>query len=146
MGIEIAAWTDRAMHGRFVLLYAPRRYGRISLIHRIRRDAHDSNHLVSSRGLLGFEQWTTCHTESARRFSPCQLARLRQRVVDSPDGVPRCRRNWRRPGIDWTKARRKEAPHLREDCSRLPDEVADDLDCRASLSWTESSRGRCFER
>ena len=26
--VEVAALTDRAMNGRFVLLYAPRRYGK----------------------------------------------------------------------------------------------------------------------
>jgi AAA+ ATPase superfamily predicted ATPase len=42
---ELAALADRAMHGRFVLLYGPRRYGKTSLIHRIRRDATRSGDL-----------------------------------------------------------------------------------------------------
>ncbi|MGH9185141.1 MAG: AAA family ATPase [Acidimicrobiales bacterium] len=35
---ELAALRDRAAHGRFVLLYAPRRYGKTSLIHALARD------------------------------------------------------------------------------------------------------------
>lgn len=36
---ELAGLWDRAMHGRFVVLYAPRRYGKTSLIHKLRHDA-----------------------------------------------------------------------------------------------------------
>lgn len=35
----LAALTDRAMKGRFVLLVAPRRYGKTSLVHRLAYDA-----------------------------------------------------------------------------------------------------------
>ncbi len=43
---ELAALMDRAMHGRFVLLFAPRRYGKTSLIHRLRHDASGTGDLV----------------------------------------------------------------------------------------------------
>ncbi len=36
---ELATLRDRAAHGRFVLLHAPRRYGKTSLVHRLARDA-----------------------------------------------------------------------------------------------------------
>lgn len=36
---ELAALRDRAMHGRFVLLHAPRRYGKTSLVNRLAADA-----------------------------------------------------------------------------------------------------------
>lgn len=36
---ELATLRDRAAHGRFVLLHAPRRYGKTSLIHRLADDA-----------------------------------------------------------------------------------------------------------
>lgn len=43
---ELAALRDRATHGRFCLLYAPRRYGKTSLIGRLAADAARDRDLV----------------------------------------------------------------------------------------------------
>lgn len=43
---ELAALRDRAAHGRFCLLYAPRRYGKTSLIGRLAADAQRDRELV----------------------------------------------------------------------------------------------------
>lgn len=43
---ELAALRDRATHGRFCLLYAPRRYGKTSLIGRLAADAGRDRDLV----------------------------------------------------------------------------------------------------
>jgi hypothetical protein len=43
---ELGALRDRAARGRFVLLHAPRRYGKTSLIHRLARDADDDGDLA----------------------------------------------------------------------------------------------------
>ncbi len=43
---ELATLRDRAAHGRFVLLHAPRRYGKTSLVHRLAHDAHRDQDLA----------------------------------------------------------------------------------------------------
>ena len=43
---ELAGLWDRAMHGRFVVLSAPRRYGKTSVIHRLRHDATTGDDLA----------------------------------------------------------------------------------------------------
>lgn len=51
---ELAALRDRAMHGRFVLLYGPRRFGKTSLIHRLAAEADfDRDLAVVIADLLG---------------------------------------------------------------------------------------------
>ncbi|MGH9000351.1 MAG: hypothetical protein ACRDY7_13290, partial [Acidimicrobiia bacterium] len=42
----IAALWSRAVGGRFVLLLAPRRFGKTSVVHRLRRDAEDTKELA----------------------------------------------------------------------------------------------------
>lgn len=44
--VELAALADRAARGRFTLLYGPRRYGKTSLIRRLRADAGDRDLVV----------------------------------------------------------------------------------------------------
>lgn len=44
--VELAALADRAARGRFTLLYAPRRYGKTSLIRRLQADAGDRDLVV----------------------------------------------------------------------------------------------------
>lgn len=52
----LAALRDRAAKGRFVLLVAPRRYGKTSLVHRLRRDAERTKDLsVVIVDLLGVQ-------------------------------------------------------------------------------------------
>jgi len=62
---ELATLRDRAAHGRFVLLHAPRRYGKTSLVHRIAADAAADRDLavvtVDLEGVLTID-------DIARRF------------------------------------------------------------------------------
>ena len=43
---EIAALRNRAAHGRFVLLYAPRRFGKTSLIRRLEHDVRSTKDMA----------------------------------------------------------------------------------------------------
>lgn len=56
---ELAALRDRAAHGRFCLLYGPRRYGKTSLIARLAADAADDRDLavlrVDLQGVLSLD-------------------------------------------------------------------------------------------
>lgn len=62
---ELATLRDRAAHGRFVLLHAPRRYGKTSLLHRLADDAARDRDLavvmVDLEGVLTID-------DIARRF------------------------------------------------------------------------------
>lgn len=137
--VEIAALTDRAMHGRFVLLYAPRRYGKTSLIHRIRRDAHDSNDLAVV--LVDFLGVQTIDDLSHR------LGQALQSVLSGPFANAVHKLASRSPEISaqlgygpasvQMKRGEQEAPHLLEELLRLPYQVAHDLDSRALVVMDE---------
>ncbi|MDH3193631.1 MAG: ATP-binding protein [Acidimicrobiia bacterium] len=137
--IEIAALTDRAMHGRFVLLYAPRRYGKTSLIHRIRRDAHDSNDLAVV--LVDFLGVQTIDDLSHR------IGQALQSVPTGPFASSVRRLAGRIPEVSaqlgygpasiQMKRGEQDAPHLLEELLRLPHQVAEDLDCRALVVMDE---------
>lgn len=62
---ELAALRDRAAHGRFVLLHAPRRYGKTSLVNRLAHEASQDRDLavvtVDLEGVLTID-------DIARRF------------------------------------------------------------------------------
>src|SRR3954453_3932474 len=62
---ELGTLRDRAAHGRFILLHAPRRYGKTSLVHRLARDAAGARELavviVDLEGVLTLD-------DIARRF------------------------------------------------------------------------------
>jgi hypothetical protein len=62
---ELGTLRDRAAHGRFILLHAPRRYGKTSLVHRLSRDASEARDLavviVDLEGVLTLD-------DIARRF------------------------------------------------------------------------------
>jgi len=62
---ELGTLQDRAAHGRFILLHAPRRYGKTSLVHRLARDAAEGRDLavviVDLEGVLTLD-------DIARRF------------------------------------------------------------------------------
>ncbi|MBK5266889.1 MAG: ATP-binding protein [Acidimicrobiia bacterium] len=137
--VEIAALTDRAMHGRFVLLYAPRRYGKTSLIHRIRRDAHDSNDLAVV--LVDFLGVQTIDDLSHRIGQALQsvpagpfASALRKLASRSPEISAQLGYG---PASLQLKRGELEAPHLLEELLRLPYKVADDLDCRALVVMDE---------
>ena len=124
--IEIAALTDRAMHGRFVLLYAPRRYGKTSLIHRIRSDAAESKELtVVLVDLLGVQTMDDIGNRighSYRELSTSGFgAALRKLANRSPElaaeiGIGPAKLGVKRGEVD--------TPRLLEDLLRLPFDTA----------------------
>ncbi len=137
--VEIAALTDRAMHGRFVLLYAPRRYGKTSLIHRIRRDAHLSNDLAVI--LVDFLGVQTLDDLSHRIGNAMQsvptgpfATALRKRASRSPELSAQLGYG---PASIRVKRGEQEAPRLLEELLRLPYIVAEDLGSRALIVMDE---------
>ncbi len=137
--IEIAALTDRAMHGRFVLLYAPRRYGKTSLIHRIRRDALDANELavvlVDFLGVQTTEDMANRISQSFQSMPDSKFASaLRRKAGRHPElsaqlGMGPASMRVRRPDRD--------APRLLEELLRLPHTVAADIGMRALIVMDE---------
>ena len=147
--IEIAALTDRAMHGRFVLLYAPRRYGKTSLIHRIRRDAHDSNDLAVV--LVDFLGVQTIDDLSHRIGQALQsvpagpfASAVRKLAGRSPEVSAQLGYG---PASIQLKRGEQEAPHLLEELLRLPHQVGrrPRLPC-AGRHGRIPGRRRCFQR
>jgi hypothetical protein len=137
--VEIAALTDRAMHGRFVLLYAPRRYGKTSLIHRIRRDASATNDLavllVDFLGVQTIEDMANRIGQSFRSMPDSRFASaLRRKAGRHPElsaqlGTGPASLRVRRP--------ERDAPHLLEDLLRLPYTVAEDIERRCLVVMDE---------
>ncbi len=137
--IEIAALTDRAMHGRFVVLFGPRRFGKTSLIHRVRYEASVGNELaVVLVDFLGVQTMDDIVNRIGRAFQA------------SPDGKFATllgRRASRRPEISGElgigPARvgfgrgERPAPALVEDLLQLPYEVAGELAMRALVVMDE---------
>ncbi len=69
---ELAMLRDRAAHGRFVLLHAPRRYGKTSLVHRLAHDAATDHDLavviVDLEGVLTLDDITRRIQHAYRRL------------------------------------------------------------------------------
>lgn len=137
--VEIAALTDRAMHGRFVLLYAPRRYGKTSLIHRIRRDASATNELavvlVDFLGVQTVEDMANRIGQSFQSMPDSKFATaLRRKAGRHPElsaqlGMGPASLRVRRP--------ERDAPHVLEELLRLPYAVAQDIEMRALVVMDE---------
>lgn len=137
--LEIAALTDRAMHGRFVLLYAPRRYGKTSLIHRIRRDATLTSDLavilVDFLGVQTIEDMANRVGQAFQAIPDSKFASaLRRKVGRHPElsaqlGIGPASMRIRRPQI--------EAPRLLEELLRLPYEVARDVKTKGLVVMDE---------
>lgn len=137
--VEIAALTDRAMHGRFVLLYAPRRYGKTSLIHRIRRDASTTKELavllVDLLGVQTLEDISNRISQSFQSAPPSRFANaLQRRLGRHPElsaqlGI----------GPASIRVRRSESdsPRILEELLRLPYIVAADADVRVLMVMDE---------
>lgn len=137
--VEIAALTDRAMHGRFVLLYAPRRYGKTSLIHRIRRDAHASKELsvilVDFLGVQTVDDLSHRLGNALQTVPPGPFATaLRKRANRSPEISAQLGYG---PASVRVKRGAEDAPHLLEELLRLPYAVAQELGTRALVVMDE---------
>ena len=89
---ELAALRDRAMHGRFVLLYGPRRFGKTSIIHRLRSDAELDRDLVvlvvDLQGVLTLDEISHRLTAAYERLTPTRVrdtvTRLLAAVAKTP--------------------------------------------------------------
>lgn len=137
--VEIAALTDRAMHGRFVLLYAPRRYGKTSLIHRIRRDASNTADLVvllvDLLGVQTVEDISNRISQSFRNAPPSRFtSALQRRAGRHPElsvqlGVGPASVSLRRSETD--------APRILEELLRLPYAVAANSGVRVLMVMDE---------
>ena len=145
--VEIAALTDRAMHGRFVLLFGPRRYGKTSLIHRIRSDAVQTNDLtVVLVDFLGVQTLDDVANRIGRAFQSMPEGRftnsLRRRAARSPEisaelGLGPAK-------VGFTRAERP-APRIIEELLQLPYAVAGDLGARALIVMDEFQAIRVVE-
>lgn len=81
--VELATLADRAAHGRFLLLAAPRRYGKTSLVHRLAADGAASGDLhVVHVDLLGVQQVADVTRRLARALRDIPAPRLRS-VLES---------------------------------------------------------------
>lgn len=81
--VELATLADRAAHGRFMLLAAPRRYGKTSLVHRLAADGAASGDLhVVHVDLLGVQQISDVTRRFARALREIPGQRLRS-VLES---------------------------------------------------------------
>jgi hypothetical protein len=85
---ELAALRDRAHHGRFVLLYGPRRYGKTSLVHRLAAEAAETRDLAvvvaDLEGVLTLDDIAR-RIESAYRLLP--EGRVRKAVTRAAAGL-----------------------------------------------------------
>src|SRR5919206_3431423 len=83
---ELATLTDRAAHGRFVLLHAPRRYGKTSLVGRLAADAEQTGHLAVVRadleGVLTIDDIARRLNHAYRQLPSGALARAVHRALD----------------------------------------------------------------
>lgn len=137
--VEIAALTDRAMHGRFVLLFGPRRYGKTSLIHRIRRDAAETSDLVVVLvDFLGVQTLDDVANRIGRAFQSLPEGRfatsLRRRATRSPEISAELGLGPAKIGL--TRGERP-APRIIEDLLHLPYDVTGDLGTRALIVMDE---------
>jgi len=88
---ELATLTDRAAHGRFVLLHAPRRYGKTSLVGRLAADAEKTGHLAVVRadleGVLTIDDIARRLQHAYRQLPSGALARALHRALDGLGAV-----------------------------------------------------------
>lgn len=137
--VEIAALTDRAMHGRFVLLYAPRRYGKTSLIHRIRSDAAESKELVVVLvDLLGVQTMDDISTRIGHAYRQLNqggfATALRRLASRSPELAAEIGFGPAKVGV---KRGEIDPPRKLEDLLRLPFETAEKADVRVLVVMDE---------
>ncbi|MGH9225227.1 MAG: AAA family ATPase [Acidimicrobiales bacterium] len=82
---ELATLTDRAAHGRFVLLHAPRRYGKTSLVGRLSADAEQTGDLAVVRadleGVLTIDDIARRLHHAYRQLPSGALARALHRAL-----------------------------------------------------------------
>lgn len=85
----LATITDRAAHGRFMLLAAPRRYGKTSIVHRLASDGATTGDLhVVHVDLLGVQHLGDVGRRFARAIRSLPTGRLRKAIEKLVNHMP----------------------------------------------------------
>ena len=137
--VEVAALTDRAMNGRFVLLYAPRRYGKTSLIHKVAHDAAATGDLmVILIDYLGVQTIDDLANRLAVAFRHLPGGAFANTLRKKASRHPELSAEIGYAGASVSLGRgERSAPQLFEELLRLPYDVASDLDTRALIVFDE---------
>jgi len=135
---ELATLTDRAAHGRFVLLHAPRRYGKTSLIGRLAANADATGDLavvrVDLEGVLTIDDVARRLHDAYRKLPATTLGRLLRRAVD---GLASVGFTATRGGVGFQPRRADEATPVLERLLDLPYEAADRVAARVLVVLDE---------
>lgn len=135
---ELATLTDRAAHGRFVLLHAPRRYGKTSLIGRLAADAEATGDLavvrVDLEGVLTIDDVARRLYDAYRKLPATALGRLLRRAVD---GLASIGFSVSRGGVGFQPRRSDEATPVLERLLDLPYEAAEKVAARVLVVLDE---------
>jgi hypothetical protein len=135
---ELATLTDRAAHGRFVLLHAPRRYGKTSLIGRLAANADATGDLavvrVDLEGVLTIDDVARRLHDAYRKLPSTTLGRLLRRAVD---GLASVGFTATRGGVGFQPRRAEEATPVLERLLDLPYEAADRVAARVLVVLDE---------
>lgn len=135
---ELATLTDRASHGRFVLLHAPRRYGKTSLIGRLAVDAERTGDLavvrVDLEGVLTIDDVARRMHDAYRQLPATVLGRALRRAVD---GLASIGFSVNRGGVGLQPRRADEATPVLERLLDLPHEAAEKIGTRVLVVLDE---------
>lgn len=135
---ELATLTDRAAHGRFVLLHGPRRYGKTSLIGRLAADAERTGDLavvrVDLEGVLTIDDLARRLHDAYRQLPAAALGRLLRRAVD---GLATLGFSTSLGGVAFQPRRAEEATPVLERLLDLPYEAADKVATRVLVVLDE---------
>lgn len=136
---ELATLTDRAAHGRFMLLHAPRRYGKTSLIGRLAADADTTGDVAVVRadleGVLTIDDIARRLHDAYRQLSVrTPLGRLLRRAVD---GLAAVGFTVSRGGVGFQPRRADEATPVLERLLDLPYEAAGKIGARVLVVLDE---------
>lgn len=135
---ELATLVDRAAHGRFVLLHAPRRYGKTSLIGRLAADAAATGDLAVVRvdldGILTIDDLARRLGDAYRQLPAAPLGRFLRRAVQ---GLASVGFTATRGGVGFQPRRPEEATPILERLLDLPHEAATKLDARVLVVLDE---------
>ncbi len=137
--VEVAALTDRAMNGRFVLLYAPRRYGKTSLIHKVAHNAAETNDLVVVMiDFLGVQTIEDLSNRLAVAFRHLPKTAFANALRKKASRHPELSAEIGFAGASVSLGRGdRSAPQLFEELLRLPYDVATELDARVLMVLDE---------
>lgn len=135
---ELATLRDRAAHGRFVLLHAPRRYGKTSLIHRLAADAAIDRELavvtVDLEGVLTIDDIGRRFQHGYRRLPRTALGKALSTALA---GLGAAGVSLSRGGVSFTPRSADEAVPVLERLLALPYEAAEKVGTRVLVVLDE---------